>query len=61
MLASSYKRSIRSFCSSKGPLDGIKVLDMSRILAGPYCSMILGDMGAEVYKVNNPTKFRRFI
>ncbi|MBI2874608.1 MAG: CoA transferase [Firmicutes bacterium] len=33
------------------PLAGVKVLDLSRILAGPYCAMILGDMGAEVIKV----------
>ncbi|MFQ5881039.1 MAG: CaiB/BaiF CoA transferase family protein [Candidatus Methylomirabilales bacterium] len=36
------------------PLEGLKVIDLSRILAGPYCTMLLGDMGAEVVKVENP-------
>jgi crotonobetainyl-CoA:carnitine CoA-transferase CaiB-like acyl-CoA transferase len=36
------------------PLDGLVVADLSRILAGPYCSMLLGDMGATVIKVEGP-------
>ncbi|MGH7387706.1 MAG: CoA transferase, partial [Candidatus Methylomirabilales bacterium] len=32
-------------------LEGVKVIDFSRILAGPYCTMILADLGAEVVKI----------
>jgi len=40
--------------SQPGTLDGLRVIDLTRVLAGPFCAMLLGDMGADIIKVEQP-------